>query len=119
MRAFEWLNEQEPSRGPGIVDQLEAAGMVLRADGGDIVVRPLSLLTPALRTLVTDHRAAVLAHLRARNLEAIMSMTLHPCAECSRLEGVRCSHYTKVNDGVMPEPSRPCRCAWFAPITPW
>ena len=120
MRAFEWLNEQEPSRGPGIVGQLEAAGMTLRADGGDIVVRPLSLLTPELRALVAKYRDAVLAHLRARNLQSIMAMTLHACSSCARLEGgVRCTHYTKVGGGVLPEPSRPCRCSWFAPITPW
>lgn len=49
-----------------ILVQAEAAGLTLRPNGDNIGIKPVARLTPELKAALVEHKAAVLAALRAQ-----------------------------------------------------
>lgn len=48
-----------------------AAGMTVRADGADLVLKPADRLTPALRELLVTHKPELIRFLHAANLTTV------------------------------------------------
>jgi hypothetical protein len=86
-----------------ILARLEAAGLHLRADGGNLVVSPKEAVTDELRALMRSHKPELLAELQGRpaangpvHLEPAVAFPIvqvhrQPNPEPSPLSGLDCS----------------------------
>ena len=111
-----------------LVAELRARGVELRAVGDRLRYKPASALTPADVEVLRQHKAAVLALLRAAERPAVVALTsyAHPWPDCLERLGPRrvgtfapcegsCGRWSWAKYGGAVVLCLPCALAWLAP----